>query len=223
MRYDLHGCRLTLHGAAPCKGAIMSVTIQEDLGRTNVGWGVCGFTSTFYAMWALNPGTHAALINAPKPFSVLAEIKVYLRILQAEVKTTALKSITDFTRSFGKPYHKFSIESYIAQIDKAVTLTDKQIEANKLFGIAMPPQCVADYAKRIWRYESTIAMGDAGGDGIIGVKSSGHPLMTEYGGLCHYMYRHNNRIYSWGRSFGSVQEANAAFTVNWTLHLKPSV
>lgn len=198
----------------------MSVTIREDLGRTNIGWGVCGFTSTFYAMWALNPGSHGALMNAPKPFTVLAEIKTYLKILQAEGKTAALSSITGFTRSFGKPYDKFTPDNYMARIDKAVNLTDQQIEANELFGIAMPPQCVADYAKRIWGYDCAIKMGDAGGDGIIGVKSSDYPTMTEYGGLCHYMYRHNNRIYSWGQSFGSVTEANAKYTVIWTLHLK---
>lgn len=197
----------------------MSDTVREDLGRTNIGWGVCGFTSTFYAMWALNPGSRGALMNAPKPFTVLAEIKAYLKSLQAEGKTAALSAITGFTRSFGKPYDSFTVDKYVERIDKAVSQTDEEIEKNSLYGIAMPPQCVSDYAKRIWDYNCAIKMGDAGGDGIIGVKSSDYPSMTEYRGLCHYMYRHNNRIYSWGRSFGSVAEANAKYTVIWTLHL----
>lgn len=197
----------------------MSATIRVDLGQANAGWGVCGFTSTFYAMWALNPGSHGALMNAPRPFTVLAEIKQYLQMLLAEAKIRELTAITEFTRSFGKPYDSFSIEDYIARIGDAAGMTDEQIAQNSLFGIAMPPQCVGDYATRIWGYKREIFLGDSGRDGIIGVKSSAYPHMQEYGGLCHYMYRHNNRIYSWGRSFGSVAEANPKYTVIWTLHL----
>jgi len=195
--------------------------LREDLGVTNVGWGVCGFTSTFYAMWGLDaPGARAALINAPKPFTVLAEIKTYLRTLQADSNMAMLQSITGFTRSFGAPYDTFTVDNYIARINKAVSLSEGEIIKNKLFGIAMPPQCVADYVQRIWGCECAIKMGDAGGDGIIGVKSSASPAMTEYSGLCHWMYRYNNRIYSWGKSFGSVTDANSKYTVIRTLHLK---
>ncbi|HEY4253887.1 MAG TPA: hypothetical protein VGM87_21950 [Roseomonas sp.] len=197
----------------------MSLAMKEDLGITNKGWGVCGFTSTFYAMWAQNPGSRGALMNAPKPFTVLAEIKTYLMLLLATGKTAELKSITDFTRSFGAPYDAFTIDSYVARINDAVDLTDEQIVGNKLFGIAMPPTCVADYAKRIWGYDCAITTGDAGGNAIIGVQSSAYPTMTAYRGLCHYMYRYNNRIYSWGKSFGSVAEANSKYTVVWTLRL----
>ena len=43
--------------------------------------------------------------------------------------------------------------------------------------------------------------------------------MTEYRGLCHYLYRANSRIYSWGRSFDSVTQADPNYTVVWTLQL----
>ncbi|WP_426954197.1 hypothetical protein [Muricoccus radiodurans] len=195
----------------------MSGRLREDLGITNVGWGVCGFTSTFYAMWDINPGLRAALIKAPRPFNVLAEIKQYLVILEAEGRTAELKSIRDFTRSFGPPYDQFKIKEYIERINRAVDKTAADITKEKLFGIAMPPDCVADYAKRIWQYNCTVHPGDIGGDGIIGVKSADYPNMTAYGGLCHWMYRHNNRIYSWGKSFGSVAATGYPYTVIWTL------
>ena len=195
--------------------------MRKDLGKTNSHWGVCGFTSTFYAMWGLDaPGARAALINAPKAFNVLAEIKTYLRTLQAEAAMEKLKEITDFTRSFGHPFDRFTVDNYIARINEAVSQTEDQIKEEELFGIALPPKCVADYAQRIWSREYDIIMGDAGGDGIIGVKSSEYPKMTAYKGLCHWMYRYNNRIYSWGDSHDSVTAADPTYTVIWTLRLK---
>jgi len=81
---------------------------------------------------------------------------------------------------------------------------------------------VADYLKRIWEYDSevqTIA-GGAGGvaDGIIGVADGGG--MKFYDGLCHYMYRHGGKIYSWGREFTSVAEADAKYQVVRLIKIK---
>jgi hypothetical protein len=196
-------------------------TTMKDMGLTNAGWGVCGFTSTFYAMWQQNPTSRGALMNAPRPFTVLAEIKQYLKILQAAAEVAKLQSITDFTRSFGKPHNSFTVEKYIERINKAVAKTDQEVTGDELFGIAMPPQCVADYARRIWGFKAALAMGDTGGsEAILGVKSSKYPKMTEYNGLCHYLYRANNHIYSWGHDpYASVTAADATYSVVWKVTL----
>ena len=200
----------------------MPVYIPRELGLANAGWGVCGFTSTFYAMWALNPGMRPALINAPQPFTVLAEIKTYLRTLQASGEAAKLTAIRDFTRSFGSPYDTFTIDAYIERINGAVNLSADAIKGNQMFGIAMPPQCVADYVRRMWQFDCSIEMGNRnpGSDGIIGVKSSNSPEMTEYGGLCHWMYRHDNRIYSWGLTLPPNASQFSSYTIIWTLKLQ---
>lgn len=197
----------------------MPSEIPGNLGITNVGWGVCGFTSTFYAMWELNPGARGALINAPKPFNVLAEIKQYLRTLQAEGNVKTLTAITDFTRSFGNPYDKFDIDNYISRINKAVSLSEGAIKGDKNFGIAMPPKCVADYIRRIWNFDCDIAMGDGGGDAIVGVKNTKNSAMTEYRGLCHWMYRCNNQYYSWGLRLPPNDRRLENYQIVWTLTL----
>ena len=202
----------------------MSASMNLALGNLNKQWGVCGFTSTFYAMYRANPAARGWLVNASEVYSVLYEISDYLKALQA-AQSPLLNDITDFTRSFGPPYHQFDVPSYINMIDTASEYT-RQILAGgneshrksneaaltgySLFGIAMPPQAVADYIERMWKWKATIIEFGAGsfaGDAIVGVRNPADTTMTKYHGLCHYLYRGGGTYYSWGDEFPSLEAA----------------
>ncbi len=202
----------------------MSASVMDSLGQLNDGWGVCGFTSTFYAMYQQNPGTRGWLVNATQTYSVLYEITDYLKALKA-VASPLLKDITAFTRSFGPPYDTFTIEGYIDKVDNSSETTrqylafgsdrfmkshDTTLRDDDLFGIAMPPQAVADYIERMWKWKATITefkAADLSGDAIVGVHNPANTTMTMYSGLCHYLYRGGGKYYSWGQSFPSLAAA----------------
>ena len=61
-----------------------SETAMKTMGKTNASWGICGFTSSLYAMYDLNSGARGMLINAPQAWSVLYEIEEYLELLQRQ-------------------------------------------------------------------------------------------------------------------------------------------
>ncbi len=204
----------------------------KSLGVTNAGWGVCGFTSTFYAMYKESGKTRAWLQNATQAYSVLYEIRDYLMLLKGEA-SPLLGKITDFTRSFGSPHHTFTVDNYIARIDfaSASERESDDILDDEKFGIGMPPEAVADYVTRMWKAKATVQMvdgADTGADGIIGVcmdnpVKDGAPM--PYRGLVHYMYRRNSVIYSWGDTFMSVNLAAPrvglpSWTVRWLISVK---
>ena len=87
----------------------------------------------------------------------------------------------------------------------------------ELHSIGMPPRAVVDYLERMWGRKATLSLFDTGGDGIVGVKRDTRPM---YNGLCHYMYRKNNKIHSWGQTFPSVTAANPAYSVICTIGFK---
>lgn len=184
---------------------------MNTMGTTNQYWGVCGFTSSFYAMYTLNQAKRPQLNNAGTATRVLAEIKTYLNMLKADGKTQMLDSIVAFTRTFGGNFANFTIDGYIARVNQAVSRTEQEIIGDELYGIALPPDVVADYLKRMWDYNTrvhtVIGGGGGNGDGIIGVTSG---TMAMYDGLEHYMYRRNGVVYSWGDQFDSVAAAAAA-------------
>jgi hypothetical protein len=194
---------------------VSGTTELAQLGIANSYWGVCGFTSTFQSLYELNRGKKALINGAGIPTKVLAEIKTYLMTLKAEGKLGLLREIETFTRAFpptvkGTDFSNFRIDEYIKYINKAVGKSDQAIMDDELHSIGMPPRAVVDYLERMWGVKATLSLFETGGDGIIGVKRDARPM---YGGLCHYMYRSNGKIYSWGESFNSVKEANPDYTV----------
>jgi hypothetical protein len=204
---------------------------MKSMGVTNGGWGVCGFTSALYAMYSQNPGARPMLINAPRPFTVLASIKTYLAMLYADSNTALLTEIEDFTRSFGivdgTDFTKFTPRSYILYINESgstyINATDEMDNAifkDGKFGIGMPPDGVADYLKRVWGYGSTVQMADCVGDAIVGVKDTTADNTSKlYGGLCHWVYRRGTQIFSWGDSFVDLKDANPTFQVCCTVKI----
>ena len=197
-------------------------TEMEIMGTTNSYWGVCGFTSTFHAMYELNPGKRPLVIGAGIATKVLAEIKTYLVMLKASGNFTLLTEIEQFTRTFpevkGSDFKNFKIDKYLALINAAVGKSDDEIKGNSNYSIGMPPHGVADYVTRMWEYKATVTKGDTGADGIIGVKRDDRKM---YDGLCHYMYRTGGKIYSWGNTYNGVTDANPAYQVILTIDVKP--
>lgn len=223
--------------------AITPRTVFKNMGETNDYWGVCGFTSSLYAMWDLDATTRARLVNAPKPFTVLAEIKTYLRMLQAEGNTAAITEIEAFCQSFGGPFIAWTVNDYCDHVSAAVTRSEDEITGDGMFSIGMPPQWVADYLRRVWGYSSMVIEvppgNDPGGDAIIGVvvpantpnpMSPGSNVSTQYNRLVHYMYRRKGRIWSWGHlSYDSVDAARRGgaswairgWQVGWVITVGP--
>ena len=70
------------------------------MGELNQGWGVCGFTSSFYSLYEQNPGKRAKLIGVGIATKVLAEIKTYLNTLKAGGEFQHLSDIEEFTKIF---------------------------------------------------------------------------------------------------------------------------
>lgn len=192
---------------------------MEVVGKTNEGWGVCGFTSSMYAMYSVNQSARPWLINAPRAFTVLSEIKGYLRLLQEFDGQSLISDIETFTRTFGKDFKDFSVTKYIDYINRAAqkyvnksNQESKKIYTDAKFSIALPPNAVADYLKRRCGYDSNVTNGDPGGEAIIGVKDkTANNSAKLYNGLCHWVYRKNGRIYSWGESFDSLADADSDF------------
>jgi hypothetical protein len=204
----------------------------ENMGDLNSGWGICGFTSTFYAMHQANPAARGWLMNATQVYSVLYEIVDYLKALQGAAQgTTLLKDITNFTQSFGPPYDGFSVPAYINKVETSSEQTrqylvfgtnptlkshEKVLKNDDLFGIAMPPAGVADYIQRMWKWNATVTAADVTSDAIVGVRKK-NSTMKLYNGLCHYLYRGGGKYYSWGKVYSSLADANNAFEICYAI------
>jgi hypothetical protein len=194
-----------------------------SLGTTNIGWGVCGFTSVCYAVYATHPGYRGKIINAREHYTMLASIKTFLSTLKARGEFQLLREIEEFNKTFG--VKNFSIQNYINRINNAEENVD--FFRDKRFGIAMPPDAVAKYLET-WGYEAKVLgvnaySQDPGGNAIIGVKKVPRPWnskLTMYNRLCHWMYRYNGKIYSWGEDFNTVKDADPSFEVCWVILMR---
>lgn len=195
----------------------------KSIGTLNKGWGVCGFTSVCYAIYATRPGYRAKIVNATQHYTLLASIKTFLVEMQARGEYTLLNEIETFNRTFpGR--QKFTIQEYIQTINEAAAADQRgaDIERDSKFGLGMPPKGVAKYLEHVWRYKTQIFgedtyCPDPGGDAIVGVKSLGSTDLTLYNGLCHWMYRYQGKIYSWGDKFSSIKSAGKKVNRNYEL------
>ncbi len=192
----------------------------DNMGVMNQGWGICGFTSSLYALYTNKPSEQVKLAQGGgTPTMVLAEIKSYLRMLQADGRQDLLGGITSFTRSFGGVFAGFTIDDYIARINDVVKIGANVGDAK--FGIAMPPDAVVDYLKRICDFGGArlIGTGDACSECILGVYETANPG-SMHKGLKHYLYSLNGTIYSWGNQFADV---DAAMGAGWAVCYKIAI
>lgn len=192
----------------------------DNMGVMNAGWGICGFTSSLYALYTNKPSEQVKLAKGGgTPTMVLAEVKSYLRMLQADERQDLLSGITAFTRSFGGVFAGFTIEDYITRINGVVSLGASPTDEK--FGIAMPPDAVVDYLKRVCDFGGArlVDPGDACSECILGVYKTASPG-GPHKGLKHYLYYLNGTIYSWGNQFASV---DAAMGKGWDVCYKIAI
>ena len=198
----------------------MATTDINSMGKLNADQGICGFTSSLYALYTHSPRKTELSEGAEVETRMLAEIKTYLKLLQADNRVDLLSAIQSFTRSFGGAYTNFDLDKYIERINATVSVNGGALGD---FSIAMPPEAVVDYLRRACDFKSakllTGNMPDPA-ELILGLCST---QMREYKGLAHYVYQLNGTVYSWGKQFGSVQQAAAAAHESWSVGHKIAI
>ena len=171
----------------------------DNMGIVNADHGICGFTSSLYALYTRSP--RAGLAGAAVDTRMMAEIKTYLMLLKAAGRLDLLTQIKEFTSSF-PGYASFTIDGYIQKINQSVDtgVTD--------FSIALPPNVVIDYLQRVCDFKMAreVDVATTGTEFILGVrdaKGKSSPLK----GLIHYVYYLSGTVYSWGDQFPNGSEA----------------
>jgi hypothetical protein len=193
---------------------------MDDMGVLNNGWGICGFTSSLYALYQNNPTQRQKLAKGGRTSTrMLAEIKTYLRLLQAEKETELLSAIQTFTRSFGGIFSSFTIPGYIEAINR-VGETGVANTGDRKYSIAIPPDGVVDYLRRVCGFNNAtiVALDSPATEYVMGVSKPDRPAHL-YNRLAHYMYALNGTIYSWGQTFNSITAANAAYSLCYKISI----
>jgi hypothetical protein len=185
----------------------------DDMGMANKAHGVCGFTSTLYMVHKHRPGLHKRLDKAlgdkkqMRNTRMQAEIKTFLRMMQANGEANMLNDIVELTRTFPN-CGKWTIEGYIEDIDKG--------RDDTAYSIALPPEAVIAYARTMWNLRAYQKDDDVPGDAILGLTRSG--IVNRWSNLAHYVYRDGaNRLYSWGEQFANLQLASEYKDVNYSV------
>ena len=197
----------------------MATPSINNMGVLNNDWGICGFTSSLYALYSHSPRLQSHLSSAaPIKTRMVAEIKTYLKMLEADGRVDLLNAIQTFTRSFGGAYKDFDLDDYVKEINKVVT-----DGAGGNFSIGMPPDALVDYLRRVCDFKSARILTGKLPDPpelILGCCRAG---MRMYNGLAHYVYQLNGKIYSWGQEFGTIKQAGdhvgKTYTVGWKIAL----
>jgi hypothetical protein len=174
----------------------MSVLKISDLNR---GWGICGFASALGALYQNNVITGTidrAVARDELNTRLLAEIKSYLVILQSENHTLLLDEIRRFTRSFGGVYSNFDIQTYIERVNG---IGKNLANVSRDFSIAMPPNAVADYLRRIGGLKAVLVGGPKPELNNVILGLGDKTKSDEWKGLRHWVYKKNDsEIYNWG-------------------------
>jgi hypothetical protein len=183
-------------------GKISTAKISEP----NRKWGICGFASCIGAMY--KNGFIGKTIRADHlETRLLAEVKTYIRMLQAD-GSTLVEDIQAFTRTFGDA--TFSIERFIKQIDTFYTIPSNT-------GLAMPPHALVDYLQRCYDMKKArlAPLSPALNNVILGlVDPGGGP----YKGLKHWVFKRDvKRVYNWGekKSLAEVMKDVGPLTIGF--------
>jgi hypothetical protein len=165
----------------------------------------------------MNPAKRGKIINATDHFAILADIKNFLVEMQRKGERGLLSEIEKYNRTFHER-KSFTVENYVRLINEtygdavANHRTGMDYAKDARFGLGMPPNAVAKYLEVVWGLDTTVffptdRFPDPGGDAIIGVRKPADDRLKLYRGLCHWMYRFDGKIYSWGQQFNTVFEA----------------
>jgi len=182
----------------------------DKMGVENSTQGICGFTSTMYALYENHPQLRgrlsSALQTAARTMRLRAEIKTFLVMMKADNKQDILDAITNFTRGFAG-YEGWSVDGYIAKINSVV---DGINVANRDYSIAMPPIALMEYMRTMWDLRPAFVPGTTDRAGVIlGLTNDRAPApeanQVNPSRLKHYVYQGaNGRIYSWGQQFDDM-------------------
>ena len=172
------------------------------MGIENETQGICGFTSTLYAVYTNSPilrgKLEGALDDTMRSTRLMAEIKTVLMMMKAANNNTVLDQITELTRTFPN-YGGWTVDSYIQKIND-LTVGD--------YSIAMPPDATMEYMRTAWDMHPRMAGNVESGHAILGLTRTGAPL-NRWKNLAHYVYQNaNGRLYSWGAQFKDLAELN---------------
>jgi len=183
----------------------MATATINSMGTLNEKWGICGFTSALYALYEHSPRQKQKGLApaAETETRMLAEIKTFLRMLQADNRADLLNKIEMFTRSFGGKWAAFEIDKYIERINASVKVTNPANLGD--FSIAMPPEALVDYLQRMCELKLAKILTGKESDPkelILGLSKSS---MKMYNGLAHWVYQSNGIVYSWGQQFVSLE------------------
>lgn len=196
------------------------------MGLENKKQGICGFTSTLYAVYTKKPelqkNLERALSEETRSTRLLAEIKTFLQTLKANKNPESekvLQDITELTRSFPN-FGLWTVDSYIGSIDvlgKGAT-PDKEVAVQeKIYSIAMPPDAMIKYISS-WGIKPKLTDSiPSGVDCILGLTRPEAPS-NKWKNLAHYVYQDGNgKIYSWGKQFQSLTDLNNQETKDYSI------
>ena len=163
----------------------------QDLTHPNRDWGICGFVSVLGSLYDSDPKMKAKLnkILDDKHFEtrLLADIKTFLVMLQADNKTALLKEIEVFTGTFTKG---FKLDAFIKRIN-AVVADPKLLKEE--FTLAMTEKALVEYLTTNWGLKATLTMG-AGGE------KKAKAILGLYKGkdLKHWVYKSGTDVFNYG-------------------------
>jgi len=173
---------------------------ETAITQLNIKWGICGFASSLAAMYShgnISGVVDDAVSKGHLNTRLLAEIKTYLNILKSENKIILLQEIRDFTRSF-KGYGNFTIDNFILKINSVAV--DPVRNITKDFSIAMPPNAVLDYLKRVGGFVHAREISPTAKQNNVILGLSSGKKSKPYKGLGHWVYKKtDNEIYNWGK------------------------
>jgi hypothetical protein len=175
----------------------------DDMGAENAKQGICGFTSTLYAVFMSRPQLQnqlgAALDASTRRTRLMAEIKTFLQMMKAGENTDVLTQITELTRTF-PGYESWTVDSCIQEINKLAGVGD--------FSVAMPPNATMEYMRTAWELRPVLTDKVIPGDVILGLTRTGGPK-NRWKNLAHYVFQSAaGKIYSWGEQFDSLTDVN---------------
>ncbi|ECW0088133.1 TPA: hypothetical protein ACGHF0_003928 [Salmonella enterica subsp. enterica serovar Mississippi] len=187
---------------------------MDLMGQENKNQGICSFTSMMYALYNQCPSLQTRLSKAlccDAPTRLSAEIKTFLRIMEANGNKDVLNSIENFTNTFGTQYLFWSEGSYITTINDSINPDGSVKKIN--YSIAMPPDALMVYIAEMWNGSPRIIYGDTSCPvgTIIG--------LGDASGLKHYVYKGlDGIIYSWGGRFDSIDKLQCKLDVQFYIH-----
>jgi len=159
----------------------------SEISKCNAAWGICGFASSLAALFDKNILTGKAQ-GCDLQTRILAEIKIYLLMLQAD-NPMLIKKIEVFTHSFGGNYIEFTVKEFLqkcSEIHDANVLDNFGFGVNNKFGIAMPAEAVIDFFHRYGKKATLTESPNPIGTGVILGLGSGTDMNKR---LLHWVYK----------------------------------